>query len=288
MDHLTVTVYDTAISATYHPSLLPVPTAPLVVAVHGGTYTSEYYRVAGSPWGSFVDVATRNGCPVLTLDRPCYGASAAVPDQENTFAGQALILAAAVTELLPRVGHSAAALVGHSIGGMVCLEMAALSPEWPLCAVAVSGMGARLRSDGMAPRLAAVSGTGLVDMPVPARELAMFGTPDTYTAQARRAAAASYAPAPAVELQQAPRWAADRLTEVAAAVSVPVYDAIADADALWDSSDEALAAFVGLFPPGGAVRAERVRHSGHSIDHHLAAGWLQLRQIAFILEAAAA
>ena len=52
---------------------------PLIAALHGGTYTARYFDVAGSPQGTFMDLAAAAGYPVVCFDRPGYGGSAALP-----------------------------------------------------------------------------------------------------------------------------------------------------------------------------------------------------------------
>src|ERR1700690_458236 len=46
---------------------------PLIAALHGGTYTSRYFDVAGSPEGSFMDTAAASGYQVVSFDRPNSG-----------------------------------------------------------------------------------------------------------------------------------------------------------------------------------------------------------------------
>ncbi|WP_181782774.1 alpha/beta hydrolase, partial [Pseudonocardia pini] len=120
------------ISTALHRPTAAEPGLPLLVTLHGGTYTSAYFAVAGSTGGSFLDVAARNGFAVLTVDRPGYGDSDPLPEEENTFARQAEVLDAAITELLPQTPAGEVVLVGHSIGGMTALEIAARRPSWGL------------------------------------------------------------------------------------------------------------------------------------------------------------
>ena len=145
MSALDVTVDGVRITAALHAAAQPLAGAPLLVALHGGTYSGEYYRIAGSAAGSYVDVANRNGFSMLVLDRPGYGGRPRdlLPEDENTFARQAELLDAAVGEMLQGIDASSVVLVGHSIGGMISLELAARRPSWPLVGVAVTGMGAR-------------------------------------------------------------------------------------------------------------------------------------------------
>jgi hypothetical protein len=50
-----------AVAVCHHASATEIPGLPLLVALHGGTYTSQYFGVAGGPSGSFLDIAGRNG-----------------------------------------------------------------------------------------------------------------------------------------------------------------------------------------------------------------------------------
>jgi pimeloyl-ACP methyl ester carboxylesterase len=281
MRYIRVNAEGVEIGAKFHAPNDSLDYAPLVVAVHGGTYTSAYFEVAGSPTGSFVDTMNRAGLPVLTVDRPCYGSSATVSQDRLQFHDQAALLNSAVGQILILLGYHSVALVGHSIGGMISLEMAAAAPRWDLTSLSLSGVGARLAGNA-AHSLAQVAVDEIVDLPVATRESVFLGPPATCTARARRAAHSSYSPAPRVEFHQAPEWVA-RLPLIAGKVAAPIHHVIAELDVLWDSSDEAFAEFAAQFRPA-QVCTERLAGAGHSIDHHLAAAWFHLRQCAFILE----
>ena len=95
------------VAVSYHRPAVEIAGLPLLAALHGGTYTSAYFGVAGGPSGSFLEIAARNGFPVLAVDRPGYGESTLLADGENTFARQAEILDQAITaalELWPAPG----------------------------------------------------------------------------------------------------------------------------------------------------------------------------------------
>src|SRR5271155_4415850 len=53
---------------------------PLVIALHGGTYSSTYFDVPGH---SLLDLAAQLGIPILAIDRPAYGTSPQVEDSES-------------------------------------------------------------------------------------------------------------------------------------------------------------------------------------------------------------
>jgi pimeloyl-ACP methyl ester carboxylesterase len=271
-----------SVAVGYHAPAAAIPGLPLLVALHGGTYTSEYFSVAGGPAGSFLDIAGRNGFAVLTVDRPGYGESTLLPEEENTFARQAEILDGVIAEALDVWPADAVLLVGHSIGGMVSLEIAARHPRWPLIGVTTSGNGARIPAGGAAEALGSLPLSGVVDLPVPERDGVMFGPAGSFTETARDAAHGSYAPTPFVELVRAPVWARERLSAVAAAVQVPVLTVLAAHDALWDSSAEALADYESRFTVPASATV--LPGTGHSIDHHLMGAALDLAQLGFAQE----
>jgi pimeloyl-ACP methyl ester carboxylesterase len=279
MERSLMAVGSGAVAVCHYAPAVEIPGLPLLVALHGGTYTSEYFGVAGGPSGSFLDIAARNGFAVLTVDRPGYGMSTLLPEEENTFARQAEILDGVIAEALERWPAPGVALVGHSIGGMISLEIAARHPRWPLVAVATSGNGARIPAGGAAEALGSLPLSGVVDLPVADRDGVMFGPAGSFTEAGRRAAHGSYASTPFVELVLAPVWARERLSAVAAEVKVPVQTVLAAHDALWDSSPAALADYQSRFTSPASAMV--LPFTGHSIDHHLMGAALDLMQLGF-------
>jgi hypothetical protein len=67
---------------------------------------------------------------------------------------------------------------------------------------------------------------------------------------------------------------------------VPVHNALAEFDALWDSSPANVARFAGFFTAVPFIEASVARGTGHSIDHHTLGHALHLRQLAFAAECA--
>jgi pimeloyl-ACP methyl ester carboxylesterase len=257
---------------------------PLIVTLHGGLYTGRYFEVPLTPGGSFVDVASQLGYPTVTFDRPGYGASAQLPPEQNTFERQAALLGAAIREV---AGGSAVLLVGHSIGGMIALTIAAINDGPALLGVSATGMGAYVPSGGTADELADAAMSGgqeVVAVPPEACDSVMFGPPETFDPGVLDAAHASYSPAPVVELIAAPRWATEKLPQLASNVRVPVHNVLGEYDALWDTSPQSIEKFTALFTAAPSIDASVMQAVGHSIDHHKAGHALHLRQFAFAHE----
>ncbi|HEY1488919.1 MAG TPA: alpha/beta fold hydrolase [Micromonosporaceae bacterium] len=254
---------------------------PLIAALHGGTYTARYFDVAGSAQGSFMDVAAAGGYQVVSFDRPGYGGSTALAPADNTFDRHAELLAAAVSQV---AGDRPVMLVGHSIGGMIALMIAGGHHDFRLVGASVTGMGAVIRRGGAADALASLPPDETIDLPYDQRDMVMFGPPGTFTADGVEQAHGSYAPTPVRELIAAPRWADDTLPDLAPRIDVPVHNALAEFDALWDSTPENVATFASLLTGAPFVTASIARGTGHSIDHHILGHALHLRQLAFAEE----
>lgn len=264
----------------------PAGAKPLVVALHGGTYTARYFDVAGSAAGSFLDTAAAHGYRVVAFDRPGYGGSTPLTPEENTFERHAELLSAAISQVAEQEGARRVFLVGHSIGGMIALMIAAAQPDFGLIGVSATGMGAVIPPGGAAEALGSLPADLTVDLPYDERDKVMFGPADTWDDQARTQAHASYAPTPVRELIQAPAWPREHLPELAPRIRVPLHNALAEHDALWDSSPANVAAFAAMFTAAAFVQAAVARGTGHSIDHHRLGHALHLRQLAFAQECA--
>jgi pimeloyl-ACP methyl ester carboxylesterase len=257
---------------------------PLIVALHGGTYTARYYDVAATSFGSFMDVAAGAGYSVICFDRPGYGGSPALPPAQNTFGRHASLLADAITQAAERFGADGVFLTGHSIGGMIALMIGAGDVGFRLAGLSVTGMGAVIRAGGPAHALASLPPDETVDLPYDQRDQVMFGPAGTWTADAVQAAHGSYAPTPVRELIAAPRWPDEHLPGLAPRITVPVHNALAEFDALWDSTPAHVEQFAKLLTAAPFVDASIARATGHSIDHHILGHALHLRQLAFAAE----
>jgi pimeloyl-ACP methyl ester carboxylesterase len=254
---------------------------PLIVALHGGTYTSAYFDVPGY---SLLDRAESLGIPIVAIDRPGYGRSTPLAPGDATHLRNAELLDSVIGHLWRDhgAGSRGIVLIGHSIGGAIATLIAARQPRWPLLGLAVSGVGLHtMRGDAEA--WAALPNTPTVAMPPPFKDMKMFGAAGTYDAGAPDASRMADAPAPRQELIDIVSVWPQTVLEVAGRVLVPVHYRQAEQDNLWTVDEREVAGFAAAFARAPRVDAALVRGAGHCIDYHRRGAAFQLEQLAFAL-----
>jgi len=267
------------------PHASPEPNRPLVIAIHGGTYTSAYFDIPGY---SLMDRAERLGIPIIALDRPGYGTSTAFASAESTIRRSAEILDTAIGQIVREADPAAngVVLIGHSIGGAVAVAIAARQPAWPLVGLAVSGGGLNPTPESR-PQWAALPEVPAIELPTALKDEVMFGPAGTFDADVMPVAShVADAPAPRAELIDIVFEWSGFVHELAAAVTVPVHYRQAESDRLWIVDAEEVRGFGAAFKHAGFVSAELYPHAGHCIDFHHAAEAFQTEQLAFALRCA--
>jgi pimeloyl-ACP methyl ester carboxylesterase len=272
----------TALSGRFTPAAGGAPRA-LIFAIHGGSYTSRYFGFESLAGGTLFDLAPRLGYAVLAIDRPGYGAAA---DRPLDFDGQAKALAAAIREAAARYGAGGAGtfLIGHSIGAMLAMLIAAHEDAGALLGLDLSGAGVVYRADSLAGLRAYAA---LADPPrAPhreARRARMFGPLWT---RSEAAVEEDFATAPLSqphEIREALGWG-ERMKAVAARIALPVNFMVGEYDALWESSPEAIAQIRAAFTAAPRAEIRRQPGSGHCNHLHRAGRACNLRALAFFDE----
>ncbi|MDF0531209.1 alpha/beta hydrolase [Tsukamurella sp. 8F] len=245
----------------------------LILVLHGGTYDSEYYQAGDD---SLLALGPGLGYTVVAVDRPGYGGSTAVPADRLGFDAQTKILTAAMESLAASSGLPLV-LVGHSIGGMLALLVAASSAT-PR-GVEISGLG-ELWQPGVREMWGGLrSDAPAIELPPEAHAGVMLGADDTVDGAAAARDGELMRPMPMPELDDVIDWA-DRLPTVGAAVTAPVRLTFAEQDKIWRSDDEAMAAAACHFT--GPFAATRMAGVGHSIELHRRAREYALSQLSFV------
>ena len=255
---------------------------PLVIAIHGGTYTSAYFDVPGH---SLLERAALNGIPAVAIDRHGYGETPAQDDM--SILGQAAALREALVEVWDQCRGDAAGivLIGHSIGAAIALGVASDPGGLPLLGIAVSGIGVRTPGTH-AGMWNALPDLPFVEMPGPVKDQLMFGEPGSFGAHMPAASHVADAPVPRAELVDIVGGWQQQAGGVCAAVRMPVHYRQAEHDKLWVVDADEVDAFVARFTAAPRVDAALVANSGHCMDFHTIAPALHLQQLGFALQCA--
>ncbi|GAA4758339.1 alpha/beta hydrolase [Actinomycetospora chibensis] len=254
----------------------PTTTArALVLALHGGTYSSRYYDLQSSPRASALQNYADLGFAAVALDRPGYGIAANVEPAACGFGAQSEILRDALREVRrTRTDDLRVFLIGHSIGGMIALtmaaDMAADGADTPLRGVMASGMG-MVWQPGLREMWGSLLGESTtVSVPNEARDQVMFAAdPGLVDPAVQRDAGADLHPLPAEELRGAIDWT-EAMPGVAARISVPVLHVLPEHDGIWASDEHAQRQAAAAFEKVDGATVTVQRAAGHSLDAHRA------------------
>lgn len=261
------------------------PGVPLVVAVHGGTYDSQYFDVPGH---SLVERAAANGVPIVALDRPGYGATPLLPREQMTLEGQGRFLVEALGDIwrMHGNGRPGMVIVAHSIGAAISLYATADSGSLPLLGISVSGVGMRTPAEHR-PMWEGLPDIDLVSMPDEIKEVVMFGPPESFDPEAPDRSSVANRTAPKAELVDIVSTWHDRVRSVLARITVPVHYRQGEFDKLWIVDEGEVQAFADALTASSRVDAAMLRGTGHCLDFHHVGAAFQLGQLSFALQCAA-
>ena len=267
------------------PATLSNSDLPLVVAIHGGTYTSAYFDLPGY---SLMDRAAALGIPILALDRPGYGSSAELSGDDASLIGQAGFLTKALQKAWQKYGQSTRGivLIGHSIGAAITLCIAADPTNFPLLGLAVSGVCLRT-PDELRDAFAASPAGPFLDFPTPMKDQVMFGPEGSFSRDMPQASHATNAPARRREIVDINTVWPQAAREVLGRVRVPVHYRQAEVDRLWIVDENEVVQFAEALSESPRVDAAMMSNTGHCIDFHRVGAALQVQQLGFALQCAA-
>lgn len=260
----------------------PAANMPLVVAIHGGTYSSAYFDLPGF---SLLARAAALSIPILAIDRPGHGATPLISDQR--MAAQARHLTPLLRTLWERygAGTSGIALIAHSIGAGIAAMIASEPCDLPLIGLAVSGIGLRAPPEHR-PMWNALPDTPHVDVPGEIKDEVMFGPPGSFGPSMPEASHAADVPAVRAELVDIVSTWQDVVHGVLARIEVPVHYRQAECDKLWIVDEGEVERFGAALTGAQSVDAAMVRGTGHCMDFHAISAALHQQQLGFALQCA--
>jgi pimeloyl-ACP methyl ester carboxylesterase len=254
----------------------------LLVALHGGTYSSKYFDTA--PSGLF-EFCTSLGYSILALDRPGYGTATSIPFDQLSFDGQIPILQQALAEIWDSYGQQSAGmfLIGHSIGGMIALLLATEKPHERLIGLNMTGSGALYNEQTKVAFASLVSDDPTVMMDIAIKVRAMYGPVWSYPEEQAHYDSERDVPTAAIELAEAQTWG-ERLPQVAAKARVPVQFIVPEYDHIWRGDAEALSHVAEMFTAAPFVDVGTQRLAGHSVELHTLARAFYMKVLSFVEE----
>lgn len=259
--------------------------APLIVAIHGGSYDSAYFDTAGH---SLLDRAEANGLAIVAIDRPGYGDTPLLSRAEMTLAGQARFLTGVLGELWAAHGaeRPGIVLIAHSIGAAIALLVASEPGDLPLLGVAVSGVGLRT-PEGHNAAWDALPDTDLVLLPEEMKDMVMFGPAGSFDPAAVAAARTANRTTPKVELLEITGVWHALAADVLGRIAVPVHYRQGEGDKLWIVDEGEVRGFAQALGRSPRVDAAMLRGTGHCLDFHAIGPAFQLSQLSFALQCGA-
>jgi pimeloyl-ACP methyl ester carboxylesterase len=254
----------------------------LLVALHGGTYSSKYFDTAPS---RLLELCASLGYSILALDRPGYGTATSIPQDQLSFAGQVPILRQALAEIWNDYGQQSAGMfvIGHSIGGMIALLLAAENPHERLLGLNMTGSGAIYQTRTSAAFATLMNDAPTVVMDQSIKVAVMYGPPWSYPEELAKLDPERDVPCPMPEFKEAQKWGA-RLPQVAASVRVPVQFIVPEYDGIWRGDQEALSHVAAMFTSAPFVDVGIQRMAGHSAELHTLARAFYMKILAFVEE----
>lgn len=253
-----------------------------ILALHGGGYSAGYWNYAENG-ASFLDLAASMGFHALALDRPGYGQSFGVKASCLTLVAQVDILYRAIEQWVDRLDFRGPVFViGHSLGGIITLLMAADARAAGLTAVATCGVPVRFADND--------SGRTVSSWDIPPEYFPiltpeqhrnmMFGPDGTYSAAAYAYDLTTLRPMPSPEYEEAidqPR----RWPLLLPSITLPVQFTLAEFEAMTETGAEVLAEVAAMLRGSDASETLLQPQSGHNISLHHVARDYHLTVLAF-------
>jgi pimeloyl-ACP methyl ester carboxylesterase len=257
----------------------------LIVAVHGGTYSSSYFEA--NPSGSLLSLCASAGIPAIAIDRPSYkGSTSLSPTATESHIQQQgkyihnVIIPSIWSAFRQSLGINKIVLYGHGLGCAICIVAAACysqalkstSTMYNLSGLALVGIADKLiipMANDLPPASVSDAVTGF---PVEVKDTLMLNMP-----KGLHSAPSIYEQtlkldhiAPAAEIYdivwQWPSYGHRYAREVA----VPVWHARGENDAMWGGSQDLIHEYAALFEEvysvPGAMYNELVPAAPHCIE----------------------
>lgn len=248
---------------------------PVIVALHGGGYSSHYWRFASLGGGTLANLGPEQGMTVVAINRPGSGLDD-VP--VASFEDQAELVIQTVAGLLagPLAGSAAGSsarrpvvLVGHSIGAALSYLIAAKHDErLNVVGIDVSGIATRFRAgESLATLQAVASSPEPVEVDAEARTGLFFGDASTWDQAVADEDYAAARPAEPLDLAEILTFP-ETFASIAGRIDVPVNFTLAELDILYETAGDPIELVRDALTATPAFTAAVYEKLGHCVHLH--------------------
>ncbi|KAL2842079.1 hypothetical protein BJX68DRAFT_168273 [Aspergillus pseudodeflectus] len=272
---------------------------PLIVALHGGCYGSQYFD--GHPKYSASLTSEALGVPFVSIDRPSYGGTSSIlpiPEGSDFYEETGIwlhryILPALWSEIGTPNQCNSIVILSHSLGVMGGIIAAALharddAPLYPLAGLITCGMGNTQSSfmKSNTPDYITIDADHVL-FPPEKKDAIMF-KPGTTVPEVLELCERLNAVSPLPEIAQFPAvWLPVWKEKWAAQVAVPVMFSLVDNDPFFVADEEELGVCVQAFKKSARVDGSLVKGAPHCMElSHWSQGWYA-RCFGFAMECSA-
>jgi pimeloyl-ACP methyl ester carboxylesterase len=253
-----------------------------ILALHGGGYSAGYWDHPLDPAASLLTLGSALGYRVVAIDRPGYGASHGLV-RDSVRADRQAEIVFDLIDTLRADGGSAVFLIGHSMGAVLALHMAASARAAAIAGLDISGLPF-VFDETLADKRQLASLDFLPDNSREYRRALFYGPDGTFDADMIAADERLTRPIPAAEIIDAVECPVSTPV-LAPKITVPVRITRAESDVSSGGGREGLESCGALFTSSPLVELAWQRASGHNISLHHVARAYHLRAIAFCDEA---
>jgi pimeloyl-ACP methyl ester carboxylesterase len=266
------------------------PGTPLIVGMHGGSYDSSYFNA--SPKTSILRITEATGIPVISIDRPGYQGSSALPKLKD---GETYIQQCGQylnDIVLPHIWNEIAqarqspkptsiVLHAHSIGAAIAIVAAGLCTEesrYPLAGISLSGIGIEYLpaiQANMAHVLDAHIPPPTIKFPTDAKDEIMFGLEGLFDPKIKEETEQLNNAMAFAEVLDIQRLWPGYWDTYASKVEIPVFYVAAQHDAMFVSTPQNAEDFGKHFTKCKVIDVAYVPSAGHCIElGHQGIGYL--------------
>lgn len=259
----------------------------LVIALHGGGYDCRYWHHPKFREGSLLDLGAALGFDVLAIDRPGNAGSHRDAPAGLPLARQADLIFALIDAEL-RAFALPVFLIGHSMGGILALMMAADKRGVVLSAIDVAGVPVRfseVQQAGLRASLAdarAAGETHVAGLDHERRLHMFYGSAGSFAPDV-----VSWGPtehrAPVAEIDEVVDWPA-ALPRLASHITLPLQWTTAREERSSEAGEASIARAAEMFAHNRGASMVMQSGSGHNISLHHVARAYHLRAFAFFDE----